>query len=401
MDYGDILKRAWRVTWRYKALWVLGFFAGAGASSGNSGSRTSTTTGSSPFGSAEAAQFQSFLTQYAPIIFVAFLVALVIGIIFMVVSVAARGGLIHLVNEAEEGREVRLGDGWRAGFSKWWRLFGVTFVAGLPVTIILTIILVIIGVAGFGAYSSYIASGGGGSTTEVVRALAAPLAGAFCFVFVFAIIAVFVGIVLGIAANLGLRYVMLEDRGAMASLKQGWSDVWSKRGAAVMFWVMAAISIAIGIVFGGVAAIFAVPAIAMSGSGSSAAATSMAGLVGLVLLVPAAIYGTFVEASWTVFFRRMTGRMPVSDPALAAPTMPSPPVYAQPAGFIPPAPPAPPAAPMGYQPPPMPAEPVPPMPAEPPMQPLTPPAPPMPPAQPEPPAPMTPADVPPPPSSDV
>jgi len=29
MDYGDILKRAWRVTWRYKALRVLGFFAGS------------------------------------------------------------------------------------------------------------------------------------------------------------------------------------------------------------------------------------------------------------------------------------------------------------------------------------------------------------------------------------
>ena len=43
MDYGDIIKRSWRITWRYKALWVLGIFAGVsgcqagGGSGGNSG----------------------------------------------------------------------------------------------------------------------------------------------------------------------------------------------------------------------------------------------------------------------------------------------------------------------------------------------------------------------------
>jgi hypothetical protein len=31
MNYGDIIKRSWRITWRYKALWVLGIFAGVSA----------------------------------------------------------------------------------------------------------------------------------------------------------------------------------------------------------------------------------------------------------------------------------------------------------------------------------------------------------------------------------
>lgn len=41
MDYFGILKRAWELTWKYKALWVLGFFAmsGGGSSAPGGGSR--------------------------------------------------------------------------------------------------------------------------------------------------------------------------------------------------------------------------------------------------------------------------------------------------------------------------------------------------------------------------
>lgn len=56
MDYFDILKRALKVTWKYKALWVLGFFVGAGSggSGGSSGYRSSVgnntgSTGTTPF----------------------------------------------------------------------------------------------------------------------------------------------------------------------------------------------------------------------------------------------------------------------------------------------------------------------------------------------------------------
>jgi hypothetical protein len=155
--------------------------------------------------------------------------------------------------------------------------------------------------------------------------------------------------------------------------------------------------------FGFVGAIFAIPALALAGGSGSAAGLGIAGIGGLILIVPAAIYGTFNEAVWTIFFRRMTGReRPV---ALA---------YAQPApgteGYVPPAPPVP-AAPMGY---------VPPVPVQQPLEvpapePVYAPAPepmPEPAVEPEPvfapepempaePEAAAPVDVPPPPASDV
>jgi hypothetical protein len=363
MDYGDILKRAWNVTWRYKALWVLGLFVG-GASYSNS--RTSTTT--SPLTSGGTASVQSFLAQWGWLIALGVLVGLVIGLAIAVVALAARGGLIHLVNEAEEGRPVKLGAGWRAGFSKWWRLFGVSFLVALPLLIIVLIIVAVVGVSAFSAFGAYSA---GGSTRTLLSTLAGPLAGSVCLVLVLAIIAAILGVILGVVSELALRYVMLQDRRVMESLKQGWSDLWSRRGAFLMFLVMLGVGIGVAIVFGIVGAILSAPALVISGTGVVGVGGSLLGLVALIMLVPSAIYGTFVEAAWTIFFRRMTGMEP--QPARAA-MQPAPayPMYA-------PAPPAPPAPPV--------YAPAPPMAPEPP----APPAPPEPPAAPEPPAPM--ADV--------
>ena len=36
MDYGKVLGRAWEITWRWKALWILGFLAGLGSGKGGS-----------------------------------------------------------------------------------------------------------------------------------------------------------------------------------------------------------------------------------------------------------------------------------------------------------------------------------------------------------------------------
>ena len=34
MDYGKVLSRAWEITWRWKALWILGFLAALGRGGG-------------------------------------------------------------------------------------------------------------------------------------------------------------------------------------------------------------------------------------------------------------------------------------------------------------------------------------------------------------------------------
>jgi hypothetical protein len=360
MSYGDILKRAWNVTWRYKALWVLGLFVG-GASYSNSGANTSSTTPSS-LASGNTAVVQSFLAQWGWLIVLGVFVALILGLAIAVIALAARGGLIHLVNEAEEGRPVKLGAGWRAGFSKWGRLFGVSLLVALPLLVIVLIIAVVVGVSAFSAFGAYMSSG---STRTLLSTIAGPLVGSVCLLLVLVAVAVILAVILGPVSALALRYVMLQDRHVIESLKQGWSDLWSKRGAFLMFLVMFGIGIGVAIVFAIVAGILGVPALLISGAQSAFSGTAPAagagsawlGFVGLIMLVPAAVYGTFVEASWTIFFRRMTGMEPRAVPAavepapaaypMASPASPAYPMYAPepPAPTIAPEPPAAPEAP--------------------------------------------------------
>lgn len=338
MDYGDILKRAWNVTWRYKVLWVLGFFAGAGAGAGGGGnSGTGYRSGSSQsFTAADYNNAMRVVQQNIGVIVLAAVAVLLVGLVLFVISIAARGGLIHLVNEAEEGREVRLGAGWRVGFRKWGRVFGIEFLAGLPVFVL---VLVIAGVIGAGVVAAIRA---GGSAQALQRVLGGMLVGACCFLFVFVVLLIVLGVIFGIVAALALRYAVIEDRHVMDSLKQSWNDLWSKRGAFVMYLIQLGIGIAFGVAVAIVALVLVVPGVLLIAAGAWPVGALMTFVAGLLLLVPGAVYATFYHAAWTVFFRRMTGLQPSpAAVALAGYPVPYPPAPSAP--MEPPAPPASPA----------------------------------------------------------
>jgi len=159
VDYIGILKKSWNVTWRYKILWLFGLFAGAGGGGGTfsysfpGGSSTSSSSSGLPTG-ASAAQFEAFVQRYAVLIVIVALFFVVLGLLLWMVSVAARGGLIHLVNEAEERRDVHAAAGWHAGFSKWWRVFAVGFLADLPVGFLVIVMLVVLAIGTVGAIAT-------------------------------------------------------------------------------------------------------------------------------------------------------------------------------------------------------------------------------------------------------
>jgi hypothetical protein len=131
--------------------------------------------------------------------------------------------------------------------------------------------------------------------------------------FALSLIALFFGVTLAIASELGVRYVVLSDRGAMDSLRQGWRDLWAGRGAFKMFLIQLGIGILYAIVVGIVAAVLTGPMLVVSSLGIRVDQPAGAGL-GILLLVPAAIYAAFYHATWTVFFRRMTAMAPAFAP---------------------------------------------------------------------------------------
>lgn len=347
MDYSGIVKRAWQVAWKYKVLWLFGLFAGGmgggGFSSSNSGSSnfgsgSRTGTGRFPFGGVTEQQVQHFAERSLPLVIALALFLVVVGILWWVLAVAARGGIVHLVNEAESGRPISASDGWRVGFSKWGRVFAIRFIASLPLLVLGLLVAALLVVGAVTAYGSAAGRGGDAATAAII----ASASGLCCVLAAFVIVALVLGVVLTIVSELGVCYGVLEDRGVMDSLKAGWADLRAKRGAFVMYLVQWAASIVYGIAAAVVALVVVVPAVVLFIAGAWPVGLLLIVAFALVMLVPAALYGAFYHAAWTIFFRRMTGMEPKAAPAMP---YPAPPVAPQ-AGFPPPpSVPAPPAAP--------------------------------------------------------
>lgn len=319
MDYTDILTSAWKVTWRYKILWLFGLFAGAGMAGGGGGSSSyRTQQPASTSLTNEMAIARTFIERYIGVILLVAVVLVLLALVFLVVGVAARGGIIHLVNEAEEGREVRATDGWRVGFRKWWRIFGVGLLAGLPG---LALVFALAGVVAIGVVALIRR---GGSTEGLTAAAGGLIAGGCCFLLVFVLLAIFVGVVFGIVAELALRYAVLEDRHVIEALKQGWHDLWGRRGAFLMYLIQFGIGIAYQFAIGVIALLIIGPGIVAGIAGAWGAGASLLGVGLLVLMLPAAIYSAFYSSVWTIFFRRMNGMAAAPSAVSARPIAPTP-----------------------------------------------------------------------------
>lgn len=354
MDYLDILKKAWKITWKYKALWVLGLFAGAGGGSSGGGGSSNYSTGSNDFSGGDEVFRQAERWFYDNLVFVAIVAGLlvVIGLVFWVLSIAAQAGLVHAANEAAEERKPSLGEAWSVGFNKWGRTFMISFVLGIPVLILIGVMGGVLVAAGIGGAAS-------GSDAGVGAAI-----GSVCLLLpLLLVVMLAASLIIGILYQLALRYGVLDDISFGQAIKRGWSDLWAKKGAWVFWLVMLLPGVAYGIVATLFLMPFILPAVFLFIGEKYVIASALVVLGILVLMVPGAVYGTFSSSAWTVFFRRMNGREP-GAPQRAVPVTPPDP-YAYAAPTPPSAPSAAPAAPVAWDA----APPLPPVEAAPPVAP--------------------------------
>jgi len=165
MNHMDVLKRALRITWRNRALWVFGILfalTGGGAGSGFRGY----SFGGGDGGSSQASNFQRpwFFRggdwpfggrlpsidwpAVAGIIALILMFILVLWIISMIIRYVSDNALIRMVDHIEEtGSSDTVGEGFRKGWSRpAWRMFLIDLVVGIPFAIV-AIALILLGLA--------------------------------------------------------------------------------------------------------------------------------------------------------------------------------------------------------------------------------------------------------------
>ncbi len=335
MNYTGIIKRAWNIVWRYRILWLFGLLAGS--SGGTSGGSSNYSTGRGDFGGTPDYFYDIerwFETNVGLIIAIAVFL-LLIGLAFLLISIAAKGGLIYLVREADEDRPVRGGAGWSVGFRNWGRVFLIDLLLMLPFLVVSLIFAVLMIVPFLGDFSNEAATATAGLGVCGALAIGVPLL-------------LVGGIVVGILELYATRFAVLHDVTAVASIGQAWQLFKSRfKDTVLMGLLLFGIGIAFGVAVAVLAAIFGVVgALASFGSSSAIPLVFAIGLLSLILVVPAAIYGAFTSAVWTLTFRALTEPERVIPVRAAQPMSYMPPVPSgAPAPAAPPAPPAPPSPP--------------------------------------------------------
>ena len=331
IDLGEIITKSWKITWKFKVLWIFGILSGCVASNrgsfnfnsggGGSGGGSGNGNGQLPnflrqFQNMHPAEaIRAFLNQYIGIIIGVILLLCVLWLVFYFLGIIGRIGLIKGAGKADAGAEtLTFGELWTESLPYFWRMFGLSLIIGLPAFIVMVVLLVALGLGAYAAITGNMAQGG-------MIAMFIGLVGTFV---VLICCLSLVMLVVGLIVEQSYNAIVLEDRRLLESLGRGW-EVFRKNFLSIIVvgiveWILGVI---VGIVIAIPIIIAAIPvAVVAAFTASNSNWVILAVLIGgcICLLIPVSLFlsgiqNTYFQSMWTLTYRRLTDSMKSVLPA--------------------------------------------------------------------------------------
>jgi hypothetical protein len=316
MNYGDLIRDAFRITLHNRYLWFFGLFAG-GTGTNFVGNIPSTGANFNPDEFQRSGAGFSWLTAQVGqglsetvLIFGIVVVALLIALFFIILAIISQGALADSVAAIDRGQGRRFGSAFTSGTGNFWRVLGYYIVFFLIALGLLMVIGIPVALLIGGTFAATQSTGVRVSVAVVVGILAV-------------LLLIIVFIPLSIIGQYALRDIVVRRERVLGSVGSGYSLFRLNIGSSLLLWlIQIGLSIGIGIAFILllliVGLILALPAIALAIAGSSAGAW-IAGVPAvliwiLLFLVAAGAIGTFSHAYWTLAYLRLTAP-PTPSPA--------------------------------------------------------------------------------------
>ncbi len=329
MDFGSIISRAIKITWNYKVLWILGFLTALGAGGGSGGganfpSGQSLGNGSSRGGSGVPTWMQNIMRNPEPLLVGAaalICILFIIALVFAIIGIIARGGLIAGVQQIEMEGTTSLGGAWKAGARRFWPMLGLHLLLGIPVVILIVVIVVVFAATFGGTIVAAISAGGGDFSNSDRSALMGMLAGGFSVICCMMCVALVYGLVTSAVTTLGERAIILENAGVFASVGRAWRLLRANLGnMIVLALLMGAIAFVFGIVSSTIGIALILPTMlpmVFSFSNGTVPAIGVivlsVGAIFVAIIVGAivnAVFITFNSTAWTLAYRQFSGIVP-------------------------------------------------------------------------------------------
>jgi hypothetical protein len=305
MNYGDLIREAFRISLHNRYLWFFGFFAGGTGTNfiGNvpSGGGNFNFDNFQRSGAGLTAQVGQGLSETV-LIFGIVVVVLLIALFFIILAIISQGALVDSVAAIDRGQGRRFGSAFTSGMGNFWRVLGYYIVFFLIALGLLVVIAIPVALLIGGTFAATQATGVRVSVAVVVGILAVLL-----------LIVVFIP--LSIIGQYALRNIVVRRERVLGSVGSGYSLFRHNIGRSLLLWlIQLGLSIGVGIAFILVVLIVGlvlfIPTIALAVAGSSTGAWIAGGIAGLILLpillVAAGAIGTFFHAYWTLAYLRLT-----------------------------------------------------------------------------------------------
>ncbi len=330
MNHIELLKRSFRITWRYKPLWLFGFIlalCSGGSGGGRGGNFNYQFSGDdfSGFGQVPA------VPDFDPNLILAVIIGLIclvllLAVVSIVATQVARAALIGMVRQIEQTAAVTISDGWRLGWSRGaWRVFLLNLLIGIPVAII-TILLMLL------AFSPLLLLLVDDTAPKIAGIILTILA-----VLLVILILMVIGALIAPFRELAWRRTVLDSQGVLASLKDAIGLVKRRFKDVAVIWllmiglgigwafiallVVLPASIIAALLFGGIPAGL-VYLISRSWIGAAIAGIPL-GLLALIAVssAAAAFYLIFQSTVWTLTYLEVqdTGTRDQPPPEAPAP----------------------------------------------------------------------------------
>jgi hypothetical protein len=306
MNYGDLIRDAFRITLHNRYLWFFGFFAGGTGT--NFVGNVPTTGGNFNLdefqrsGAGLTAQVGQGLSETV-VRFSIVVIALLIALFFIFLALVSQGALADSVAAIDRGEGRRFGTAFRSGLNNFWRVLGYIVVFFLVAIGLLVVIAIPVALLIGGTFAATQSTG--------VRISVAVTIG---LLVILLLILVFVP--LYIISQYALRDIVVRRERVLGSVGSGYSLFRHNIGSSLLIWlIQLGLTIGIGIAFILllliVGLILALPVIALAVPGYTTAAWIVGGIEGLLILLPillvaAGAIGTFSHAYWTLAFLRLT-----------------------------------------------------------------------------------------------
>ncbi len=259
VSIGEILTKAWKITWKFKVLWIFGILASCGENRGsNFNNSFGNNSGNTPsnlrpgdlpeplrtwLGTDWHNTITAFLTRnLILLVFVALLFIAIIALFFYLGAIG-KAGLIKGAQLADRGAEkLTFAELWDQGNAYFWRMLGLSLLVGLPILILLVIVIAIVLVSLAGLISSH--SSGETIAQAILGSLGILVPSVCCLAIV--------SILIRLITEQAKTAMVVEDLGVIASLQRGW-DVLRRNFMTII--VVSIILTVIGAIIGFIVAI--------------------------------------------------------------------------------------------------------------------------------------------------